>query len=150
MQVVILIGIQGAGKSTFCRERFFDSHIRINLDMVRTRHREMTLFQACLGCEQNAVIDNTNPTRADRERYIGPAREAGAEVVGYYFSSRVSDAMRRNIGREGTKRVPDKAVQGTAGRLELPSRDEGFDELYYVTATEPEGFSVEEWKDEVH
>ena len=37
MQVVILIGIQGSGKSTFCRKRFFDTHVRINLDMLRTR-----------------------------------------------------------------------------------------------------------------
>jgi predicted kinase len=25
MEAVILIGIQGSGKSTFCRERFFDT-----------------------------------------------------------------------------------------------------------------------------
>ena len=126
MQVVILIGIQGAGKSTFYRERFADTHVRINLDMLRTRHREKTLFQACLACGQNVVIDNTNPTAADRERYIAPARAAGAEIVGYYFSSRVSDAMIRNAGRTAARRVPDKAILGTAGRLELPLRAEGF------------------------
>lgn len=150
MQVIILMGIQGAGKSTFWRERLADTHVRINLDMLRTRHREKTLYDACLACGQNAVIDNTNPTVVDRARYIGPAKETGAEVVGYYFSSRVSDAMRRNAERETAKRVPDKAILGTAGRFELPSRDEGFDALYYVTCLEPRGFSVEEWKNEVH
>jgi tRNA(His) 5'-end guanylyltransferase len=34
MEAVILAGIQAAGKSTFCRERFFDSHVRINLDKL--------------------------------------------------------------------------------------------------------------------
>jgi predicted kinase len=43
MEAVILIGIQGSGKSTFCRERFFNTHIRINLDMLKTRHRERYL-----------------------------------------------------------------------------------------------------------
>jgi len=149
MQVVILMGIQGAGKSTFSRERFADTHVRINLDMLRTRHRERTLFQACLACDQDVVIDNTNPTAADRARYIGPASDAGAEIVGYYFSSRVSEAMRRNAEREAAKRVPDKAILGTAGRFQLPSRAEGFDSLYYVTCLDPVGFSVEEWKDEI-
>jgi hypothetical protein len=33
--------------------------------------------------------------------------------------------------------------------LDLPSRDEGFDELYYVRISEDGQFSVEEWRDEV-
>lgn len=150
MQVVILMGIQGAGKSTFYRERFSDTHVRLNLDMLRTRHREKTLFEACLACGQHVVIDNTNPAAADRARYIGPAKAAGAEIIGYYFSSRVSEAMRRNIEREGTQRVPDKAILGTAGRLGLPAMSEGFDALYYVTCKGAGEFSVEDWKDEVH
>lgn len=150
MQVVILMGIQGAGKSTFYRERFADTHVRVNLDMLRTRHREKTLFQACLGCDQHMVIDNTNPTAADRARYIGPAQAAGADIDGYYFSSRISDAMSRNAEREAANRVPDKAILGTAGRLELPSLGEGFKALYYVTCLDSTGFLVEEWNDEVH
>jgi hypothetical protein len=33
--------------------------------------------------------------------------------------------------------------------LQIPSREEGFDELYYVRIDEVGGFVVEEWKDEV-
>lgn len=117
MEVVILMGIPGAGKSTFYRQWFFDTHVRINLDMLRTRHRERTLFQACLTCGQDVVIDNTNPTAADRARYIGPTKAAGARITGFYFRSRVSEAMRRNIEREGVQRLPDKAILGIAGRL---------------------------------
>ncbi|HWE94100.1 MAG TPA: hypothetical protein VG269_09070 [Tepidisphaeraceae bacterium] len=43
MEAVIFCGVQGSGKSTFFRERFFDTHLRLNLDMLRTRHRG-TLF----------------------------------------------------------------------------------------------------------
>jgi predicted kinase len=35
MQAVILVGIQAAGKSPFYRERFFGSHVRISLDLLR-------------------------------------------------------------------------------------------------------------------
>jgi predicted kinase len=46
MEAVIFVGIQGTGKSTFYKERFFDTHVRINLDMLKTRHREKLLVQA--------------------------------------------------------------------------------------------------------
>jgi predicted kinase len=149
MEVVILMGIPGAGKSTFYRQRFFDTHVRINLDMLRTRHRERTLFQACLACGQDVVIDNTNPTAADRARYIEPAKAAGAKITGFYFRSRVSEAMRRNAEREGMQRVPDKAILGIAGRLERPALSEGFDALFYVRCASLGEFSVEDWKDDI-
>ena len=75
-EAIIFIGIQGAGKSTFFRERFFDTHVRINLDMLRTRTREKALLEACLQSGQSFVVDNTNPLAEDRKRYLEPARAA--------------------------------------------------------------------------
>lgn len=43
-EAVIFVGVQGSGKSTFYRERFFDTHVRINLDMLRTRLKEQLLL----------------------------------------------------------------------------------------------------------
>jgi hypothetical protein len=40
MQAVILIGLPGAGKTTFYRQQFFERHVRISLDMLRMRNRE--------------------------------------------------------------------------------------------------------------
>ncbi|HYM00030.1 MAG TPA: hypothetical protein VEZ90_13835 [Blastocatellia bacterium] len=77
-----MIGIQGAGKTTFCRERWYDTHIRLSLDMLRTRYREALLVSSCIQAKQPFVVDNTNITRADRERYIRPARAAGFKVTG--------------------------------------------------------------------
>ncbi|MDP7288123.1 MAG: ATP-binding protein [Phycisphaerae bacterium] len=149
MEAVILIGLQASGKSTFYRERFCDSHVRINLDMLRTRHREKLLFGACLEMKQPFVIDNTNPEVKDRLRYIPAARDAGFRVVGYYFQSRLDDLLTRNASRPTDKQVPSLAIHGTYSRLVLPSPDEGFDELYYVSLQTPAGFAVKEWDDEV-
>ena len=152
MEAVILIGIQGTGKSTFCRERLFHTHVRINLDMLQSRHRETILLTACLNAKQSFVVDNTNATREERARYIAAARAAGFKVVGYYFESRVRDALARNELRGPGQRVPDRGVLGTAGRLQLPSPAEGFNTLYYVRlASSPEinGFVVEGWRDDI-
>jgi hypothetical protein len=69
-------------------------------------------------------------------------------ISGYYFESKVEDCLRRNAGRPEEERVPDVAILSAAKKLELPSLDEGFDQLFYVRLTEA-GFVVEEWKDEV-
>ena len=74
MEAVIFMGIQGSGKSSFFRERFFSTHVRISLDLLKTRFREQTFLDACLQTEQRFVIDNTNPTRGERQRYIAAAK----------------------------------------------------------------------------
>ena len=142
------MGIQATGKSTFVRQRLFDSHVRINLDMLRTRNRERLLFEACVEAGQPFVIDNTNATRTERERYLAPAREAGFRVIGYYFQSEIDASLRRNANRPEEARIPDAGIRGTHARLELPSRAEGFDSLFYVRQKEGD-FDIQEWNDEV-
>ena len=139
------MGLQASGKSTFYRERFFRTHLRINLDMLRTRHREWRFFQLCLETGQRLVIDNTNPARADRARYIAPAQAAGFSITGYFFRSRLSEALARNALRQGPERIPDAGLRRARARLERPSLEEGFDGLYHVSLLAPSGFSVREW-----
>ena len=144
MEAVLFIGIQGAGKSTFYQQRFFDTHVRISLDLLKTRYREQVFLSACILARQSFVVDNTNVLAAERERYIGPAREAGFSVVGYYFPMPVKHAIGRNLKREGKKKIPVQGVLGTYKRLQPPRREEGFDHLYCVTVTEANELVVED------
>jgi predicted kinase len=146
-QMVILIGIQACGKTSFCREQFLNSHVRVSLDLMRTRNREAVFLSLCLETRMDTVIDNTNPTPTERARYIAPAKAAGFHVHGFYFQSRVSDALARNAQRQGDARIPDAGVLGCAKRLELPTRSEGFDQLSYVTMLPNSGFQIQEWND---
>ena len=149
MEAVILIGIQGTGKSTFCRERLFHTHVRINMDMLQSRHRETLLLTACLNAKQSFVIDNTNPTTEERARYIAPSRAAGFRVVGYYFESDLRDALVRNELRQGIHRVPERGLRGTHSRLKPPSRAEGFDALFRVRIGAAENqFIVDELREQ--
>ena len=61
MEAVILCGIQGSGKSTFCRERLFHTHVRINMDMLQSRHRETILLTACLNAKQPFAAKRRTP-----------------------------------------------------------------------------------------
>ena len=149
MQAIIFVGIQASGKSTFYSQCFFRTHIRINLDMLKTRHREKRLFETCLEITQSFVVDNTNPTPEERRRYIVPAKQKGFRIIGYYFESKIADSIRRNQGRDFEQQVPEKGIRGTHARLVIPTYTEGFDELHYVRLLPEKGFVVEDWADEI-
>ncbi len=144
LEAVIFIGIQASGKSTFYTARFFTTHLRLNLDMLKTRHRLLLLTRACLEAKQRFVLDNTHPAAADRAPYIAMARAAGFRVTGFYFEPDVQGSLRRNDERDETQRIPRKGIFGTLKRLEPPTYAEGFDELYCVRINQGGGFDVAE------
>jgi predicted kinase len=143
MEAVVLIGIQASGKTTFYQQRFFATHVRISLDLLRTRERERALVETCLRIQQRFVVDNTNVTAAERARYILPARAAGFRVIGYFFEPDRKAAFARNLSRTERERIPPAGFFGTLKRLEPPRRSEGFDELYRVWMARPGEFSLE-------
>jgi len=130
--IVIMMGVQGSGKSTFYATHLAENFVRVNLDTLKTRNRERLLIEECLAEGKSYAVDNTNPTRQDRERYIPVAREHGYRVIGYLMQTGVEHCLDRNRGREGKARVPDVAIYATARKLEHPTYEEGFDELYLV------------------
>ena len=114
--------------------------------MIKTRHREERLMQVCFETQLPFVVDNTNVTRSDRERYIALARQHKFRIVGYYFQSKIHDCIVRNEQRSTEEQVSKLGLLGASNRLELPSLGEGFDELYYVQIDpETNAFLVEQW-----
>jgi predicted kinase len=143
MEAIVLCGVQGSGKSTFYRDRFAETHVRVSMDLLRTRTREAAFMMLCLDTRQPFVVDNTNPTPAERRRYVEPARAAGFRVVGYLVEVDEVEALARNREREGVRRVPAAGLVGTARRLVRPAPEEGFDELWHATAAQDGGWRVE-------
>lgn len=147
MEAILLIGLPASGKSTYYKRFLFNIHVRLSLDLLRTRHREQRMLEVCIETQARLCVDNTNASRAERSRYIEPLRTAGYTIHGYYFESKVADCLARNALRQGRDRIPDAGVLGTAGRLELPQRDEGFDRLFYVRLAEGE-FLLDDWQED--
>ena len=145
--LVILMGIQGSGKSTLHHRFLSKDYVRVNLDTLKTRHREQLLVEECLNSGKSFAVDNTNPTVDDRRRYIEPAKVAGYRVVGYFMESRLKECIARNELREGKARVPAKAIAATSNKLQVPSYEEGFDELYYVQ-NDGNMMTVLDWRNE--
>lgn len=147
--MIVFVGGQGAGKSTFYRERFFNTHIRVNLDMLRTRHRERLLVLACLQMKQRFVVDNTNPTARDRKRYFDLASGFGFKVIGYFFEATLVELLQRNAQRADAEVVPEIGVRGTLKKLEKPTVVEGFDEVFCVNVLQDSTYRLVRLQDEV-
>ncbi|MFB6454744.1 ATP-binding protein [Chitinophaga sp. Hz27] len=148
MEAIIFCGIQATGKSTFYQQHFFNSHVRISLDLLSTRNRENLFLDACFNSFKAFVVDNTNPTVADRQKYILRAQENKYKIKCYYFKSDIAEALQRNSLRTGKALVPEVGVRGAHRRLEIPSYAEGFDELYYVSIQDNQ-FVIKNWQDEI-
>jgi len=144
MECVIFVGIQASGKSTFFKERFFNTHVRINLDMLKTRHRENIYLAASLQAKQPFVVDNTNPAVKDRSKYIAMAKEHGFKVAGYYFEPDVAESVKRNESRTGKSKVPEAGIYSVMKKLQIPDFSEGFDTLHTVVSGNGQ-FCVTEW-----
>jgi predicted kinase len=136
VELIVLVGLQASGKSTFFHERFAQTHQHVSKDLLpNNRHknrRQEHLIRAALSAGRSAVVDNTNPTPEERRPLVRLGHEHGAKVLCYYFEASVSECLRRNEAREGKARVPDVAIYATAKKLLVPSIEEGFDELRCV------------------
>ena len=144
-RAVIMIGLQGSGKSEYVRKNIPPEYIRISQDVLNTRNKERMLMEKCFQNGLSFVVDNTNPTVEDRARYITPARENGYKIIGIFMQSRLKDCIERNNKREGKARIPSKAIAATSNRLEMPTYTEGFDELFFVQM-EDGRFVISEWR----
>jgi predicted kinase len=155
MDVLLFCGLQAAGKSTFYREQFLATHLLISKDLLRNTarpaRRQAELLHLALQACHSVVIDNTNPTPAERVPLIEIAHSYQTRAIGYYFVTSIQQAIQRNQQREGKARVPSVAIYSTATRLKPPDYAEGFDRIYSVQSAIDSTLTAPTWRiEEIH
>jgi len=146
LELVILVGLQASGKSTFREQFFADTHAVVSKDAwpnARNRQRrQMRLIAEALAAGRSVVVDNTNPSAEEWEPLIAEARRHAARVVGYWFPPDLSGSLTRNATRGSKTQVPEIGVRATLKRLTRPRRSYGFDAIHVVTFDGAGGFDV--------
>lgn len=150
MTLVIFIGLQGCGKSTFYRLHFSSTGATyVSKDQwpnaKKREARQRRIIHDSLSQGLSVVVDNTNPSPAERLPLLAIGQEYGARLVGYFFEIPLETALARNAQRKARARVPDVAIYATHKRLTPPSPDEGFHEIYHVRPKEPFGYHIIPW-----
>jgi predicted kinase len=137
-ELALLIGLPGAGKTSFYRAELAATHTHVSMDLLRNRRdratHQLVLVDEALGAGRSVAVDNVNATIAERARLIAVGRRHGAAVVGYVLDTAARECAARNRTRTGRGRVPDVAVFAAAKRRVAPTREEGFDALFTVHA----------------
>jgi predicted kinase len=146
MDLVVLAGLQGSGKSTFFAARFAETHAHVSRDLFPNARdpwaRQRALVAAAARAGRPVVVDNTSVRREDRVALVALARALGLRPVLYWFPPDVPASLARNAARTGRARVPAVAIHAARKRLAPPDATEGFEAVYEVTATAEGGFVV--------
>lgn len=130
MEMIIFTGIPASGKSSLYKELFFNSHLRISMDLLNTRNKEHKLLQYGFETQSKMVIDNTNVTMESRKKYIESAKQNQYQIIGYFFDSSVPDCLERNRNRKDT--INEIGIKAKYKELQKPAFEEGFDKIFTV------------------
>lgn len=131
-EVVLLVGLQACGKTTFYRERLAATHALVSKDAMsrsarRKEDRQRRELAALLADGHDVCVDNTQPSVAERAGVIAVARARGARVVGHWWPPDLALSLRRNAARPDP--VPEVGLYAAAARWKDPTPGEGFDLL---------------------
>src|SRR4051795_3786153 len=120
-ELVVMVGLQGSGKTTWVAEHLAGSHVVVSKDhWPNARHREARQRRVVaerLADGDSVVVDNTDPTPAERAALIELAAAAGVPVRAVYLDVPLATCQARNDARTGRARVPDVGLFSTAARL---------------------------------
>ena len=146
--VYILIGLQGAGKSTYAKELSEKTGaIIVSSDEIRERKngnrsitkddrkvfKEMRLTIKDLILEgKDVIVDATNVTIKKRASFLSPEVSLDAKKIAIVFNKKVSTCVYQNFQRDVSKQVPKYAIYCLAKHFVYPTLDEGFDDIIEI------------------
>ena len=147
-ELVILVGMQGAGKTYYC-ENFLRDYERISQDEGPRSYPGVVrrLHELLLEGAPRIVIDRTNPMPEQRKAFAEMAKAAGYYVKTVYFDVPVEICQERIRNRKGHPTLAadrmKEAIATYQSRLNEPKPDE-CDELVVIGAIHdpPKGASA--------
>lgn len=107
-KVFVLVGPQGAGKSTWAQE-------------YAAQHPTAIIFDAIL------------VKRTERAPILQAVSTQSGEAVAVWFQTPLDACIARNASRAVDERVPEQAIRNVHAALEAPTVDEGFNDILVIS-----------------
>lgn len=137
LEVIIMVGCPASGKSFFC-EKFLvpKGYVRVNRDKLGSWQKCVKVMEEALSEQKKVVIDNTNPNRESRKRYIEAAKKFNVRCRCFIMKVDSAHAKHNNRYRELTNsshiKISDIIINSYFKHFEDPTVDEGFTEIVEV------------------
>jgi predicted kinase len=140
VKIVITVGLPGSGKSSYLRRKGVnaissDEFRRLITDDPADQDQHARVFATIRHLTRQRLevgrpvtyVDATHLMRWERKPYIQMARRYGCRIEALFFDVPLDVCIVRNSLRE--RAVPVEAIRLMAGRMEVPTVKEGFDQI---------------------
>lgn len=156
LDVILVCGVQGSGKSHFSREYFKDTERnRINRAEIRrllyemshfgeiwkdeyynkeneflVKHIERRIFEHYLTKNKKILIDNTSVSTKSRKRYIDIAKQENKSIGCIFLDTPINKCLERNRLRDN--KVDERIISNLFATITKPDAREGFREVLII------------------
>ena len=156
LDVVIVAGLPGAGKSHFAGRHFREpERLRVNRKEIRralyemmhfgaswsekdfdshdeflVKHVERKIIEHLLQNRKKVLVDNVSVTVDSRRRYVSLAQQMHRSIGIVFLDTPTSHCRERNAKQQDP--VPDTAISNLAAAMERPDKNEGFREVMII------------------
>ncbi|KAJ8902002.1 hypothetical protein NDN08_004203 [Rhodosorus marinus] len=129
--VLVLVGIPGAGKTTFASRLVERGWVRVCQDVLGTRTKCERVATSSIMEGKNIVIDRCNFNRKQREPWVRIAEAGKCQIGTVVFALAWEACLERVLDRAYhetlTPERADSVIRGMASEMHLPRQEEGFD-----------------------
>lgn len=140
-EVIMMVGVQGSGKSTVAREwlsKAEPGYMVLSNDALGGRDKTLAALRTNLKAGNSCVIDNTHADVETRKKFLEIANEFKVPVRAFVMTTSLNHAKHNNIYREIIDTSKEHAKIGEMllnmfmSKYQAPTINEGFTEIVKI------------------
>lgn len=147
-KLYLMMGISGAGKSTWLSHNAKDGEVIVSRDQIRFGmlqngddyfdHEDevfdtfITTIQTNLQQGKTVYADATHLTKKGRAKVLHRVSMFAEEIGVVWIKVSLSTALKQNAQRSGLACVPSYVIRRMLDTLEAPIKEEGFDTIIII------------------